>query len=340
MASRLTRVAEYAGVSEATVSRVLNAKPGVAAATREAVLTALDVLGYSRPPELRGSPNRLVGLVIPEMGNPVFPAFAEVVGSNLAGRGLTPVLCTRTLGGVQESDYVDMLLEHQVSGVVFVCGLHSERDADHKHYDRLVERGLPVVAVNGIVENLQISCVSTDDARAVELATRHLASLGHQRIGLIVGGQGHVPAARKIAAFRAITHAFLGVPDVDSFIAETMYTLEGGTVAASHLLERGVTGLVCGSDVLALGAVRAARRLGLDVPADVSVVGFDDSAFMPLVDPPLTTIRQAVEPMGQAVVSLLLRQVSGDAVSADEVLFEPELVVRGSTGVAPTRPLG
>ena len=96
MARRLAEVAEYAGVSEATVSRVLNAKPGVSDTTREAVLTALDVLGYERPTQLRGQRARLVGLVLPELANPIFPAFAEVVADALSRRGVTPVLCTRT----------------------------------------------------------------------------------------------------------------------------------------------------------------------------------------------------------------------------------------------------
>src|SRR5919199_2244467 len=104
MTRRLAEVARYVGVSEATVSRVLNGKPGVSDATRAAVLTALDVLGYERPTQLRGERARLVGLVLPELGNPIFPAVAEVVGGALAQRGFTPVLCTCT-GGVSEPDY-------------------------------------------------------------------------------------------------------------------------------------------------------------------------------------------------------------------------------------------
>ena len=106
MTRRLAQVAKKVGVSEATVSRVLNGKPGVSEATREAVLTALDVLGYERPTQLRGDRARLVGLVLPELQNPIFPAFAEVVGGALAQQGFTSLLCTRTVGGVSEADYV------------------------------------------------------------------------------------------------------------------------------------------------------------------------------------------------------------------------------------------
>src|SRR5262245_3283709 len=164
---RLAEVAQKVGVSEATVSRVLNGKPGVSESTRAAVLTALDVLGYERPTQLRGERARLVGLVLPELGNPIFPALAEVVGGALAQRGFTPVLCTRTAGGLSESDYVDMLLEQQVSGVVFAGGHYAEADAPHEHYHRLRELRLPVVLVNAASPALGFPCVATDDAVAV-----------------------------------------------------------------------------------------------------------------------------------------------------------------------------
>src|SRR3984893_16401858 len=137
---RLGEVAKKVRVSEATVSGVLNGKPGVSAATRAAVLTALDVLGYERPTQLRGERARLVGLVLPELGNPIFPALAEVVGGALAQRGFTPVLCTRTAGGLSEADYVALLLHQQVSGVVFAGGHHAELAAPHDHYRLLRSR--------------------------------------------------------------------------------------------------------------------------------------------------------------------------------------------------------
>src|SRR5438045_2739022 len=175
MARRLAEVARYAGVSEATVSRVLNQKPGVAKTTQELVLTALDVLGYERPTQLRGQRARLIGLVLPELQNPIFPALAEAIGGALAQRGFTPVLCTRTAGGLSEADYVDMLLEQQASGVVFAGGHFAELAAPHDHYRLLRSRGVPVVLINAAVDNLDFPCVATDDASAVSQAFTHLA---------------------------------------------------------------------------------------------------------------------------------------------------------------------
>ncbi|MFE1381816.1 LacI family DNA-binding transcriptional regulator [Streptomyces sp. NPDC058740] len=335
MTRRLAQVAKKVGVSEATVSRVLNGKPGVSEATRQAVLTALDVLGYERPTQLRGERARLVGLVLPELQNPIFPAFAEVIGGALAQQGLTPVLCTQTKGGVSEADYVDLLLQQQVSGVVFAGGLFAQADAPHDHYHRLAERNIPVVLVNASIEGLDFPCVACDDAVAVEQAWRHLASLGHERIGMVLGPADHVPSRRKLAAARAAAAA-AGTEWTDEFVERSIFSLEGGQAATTRLLQRGVTGIVCGSDPLALGAIRAARRRGLAVPGDVSVVGFDDSAFMTCTEPPLTTVRQPIEAMGRAAVDLLCAQIQGSGAHPGELLFEPELVVRGST--APPSP--
>lgn len=324
MTRRLAQVAKKVGVSEATVSRVLNGKPGVSDSTRQAVLSALDVLGYERPTQLRGERARLVGLVLPELQNPIFPAFAEVIGGALAQLGLTPVLCTQTKGGVSEADYVELLLQQQVSGVVFAGGLYAQADAPHEHYRELADRNIPVVLVNAAIEHLGFPCVSCDDAVAVEQAWRHLVSLGHERIGLVLGPADHMPSARKLAAARALA------PELpDAHIARAMFSIEGGHAAAARLIDRGVTGFICASDPLALGVVRAARRKGLGVPSQVSVVGYDDSALMNCTEPPLTTVRQPIESMGRAAVELLNAQIGGSSVTAEELLFEPELVVRG-----------
>ncbi|WP_405064185.1 LacI family transcriptional regulator [Kribbella sp. NBC_01505] len=330
MTRRLAEVAKKVGVSEATVSRVLNGKPGVSEATREAVLTALDVLGYERPTQLRGDRARLVGLVLPELQNPIFPAFAEVVGGALAQQGFTSLLCTRTVGGVSEADYVDLLLQQQVSGVVFAGGFYSQADAPHGHYELIQERKLPTVLVNAAVDHLGFPQVSTDDTVAAEMAIGHLRTLGHQRIGMVLGPRDHIPSRRKLAAFLASEE---GDPKL---VEHTMFSLEGGHAAGSRLVAAGVTGIVCASDILALGVIRAVRRAGLDVPGDVSVIGYDDSAMMNCTDPPLTTVRQPIDAMGRAAVEMLMALIERAAVAADELLFEPELVVRASTARART----
>ncbi|SHM78448.1 LacI family DNA-binding transcriptional regulator [Actinacidiphila paucisporea] len=377
MTRRLAEVAKRVGVSEATVSRVLNGKPGVSDSTRQAVLTALDVLGYERPTQLRGVRARLVGLVLPELQNPIFPALAEVAGGALVQLGFTPVLCTRTAGGLTEAEYVTMLLDQQVSGVIFCGGLSSDE------YGTLLQRGVPVVLLNAAVDYAAVQAelfadrsaavvqdqsvrdpgrpaghlvgrrpnhrsfrtpgfpqVSTDDVAAVQQAYAHLTSLGHTRIGLMVGPADHTPSLRKAAAFTTLarqsaTGGGTGTGPGTHPIGHALFSFEGGQAVATELLTTGITALICGSDILALGAVRAARRQGLTVPHDLSVVGYDDSAFMNYTDPPLTTLRQPIEAMSRAAVTLLANQINGTNPIPKELLHEPELVVRHST--APRR---
>jgi DNA-binding LacI/PurR family transcriptional regulator len=331
---RLSEVARKVGVSEATVSRVLNGKPGVSEATRQSVLTALDVLGYERPSKLRGERARLVGLVLPELQNPIFPAFAEVIGGGLAQNGYTPVLCTQTTGGVSESEYVDLLLEQHVSGVIFVGGAYAQDDAAHEHYAKLAALSIPTVLLNAPVPGLGFATVSCDDAVAVELAVNHLRQLGHRRIGYLMGPRDHVPSQRKLAAAARLAEQ-AGEAVAPEDVAHSLYSLEAAQAAATRLLAEGVRAIVCASDPMALGAIRAARRAGYAIPGDVSVVGYDDSALMNCTAPALTTVRQPIEPMGRMVIELLLRQVVSDSAIVDELFFEPELVVRGSTGPAP-----
>jgi DNA-binding LacI/PurR family transcriptional regulator len=177
--------------------------------------------------------------------------------------------------------------------------------------------------------------VSTDDEAAVQQAYAHLVSLGHTRIGLMVGPADHTPSRRKAAAFTALAHRGPGTQQTHP-IGHALFSFEGGQAVATELLTTGITALICGSDVLALGAIRAARRQGLTVPHDLSVVGYDDSAFMNYTDPPLTTLRQPIEAMSRAAVTLLANQINGTTPTPKELLHEPELVVRHST--APHHP--
>ncbi|MET7847454.1 LacI family DNA-binding transcriptional regulator [Streptomyces avermitilis] len=330
---RLTDIAAQAGVSEATASRVFNGRPGVAPATRRRVLAALDVLGYERPVRLRRRSADLVGLVIPELTNPIFPSFAQVIEQVLAGHGYTPVLCTRMPGGSTEDELVEQLERRGVTGIVFLSGLHADTTADPTRYQKLTAHGVPFVLVNGYNEHIRATFVSSDDRSAVRMAVRHLVDMGHERVGLAIGPTRFVPSRRKAEGFVSALHAILGVraDEAEQSVRRTLFTVEGGHAAGGALLEQGCTGIVCGSDLMALGVIRAVRERGLDVPHDVSVIGFDDSPLIAFTDPPLTTVRQPVQAMATAAVGALLEEVRGNPVQRTEFVFQPELVVRGST---------
>ncbi|MEI5035150.1 LacI family DNA-binding transcriptional regulator [Streptomyces sp. S1A(2023)] len=333
MTSKLMQVAEFAGVSQVTVRRVLNGSPAVAGSTRERVFRALDVLGIQRPAASAVERSPLVGLVIPDLQNPVFPAFAEALAGRLNKRGYIPVLCTRTADGVSEANYIEMLLAQNIGGIVFVGSSYA--DAGVEQGMALKERGVPMVLVNGADENLAVAQLAADDTHAVEQALVHLERMGHERIGLLVGPGGHFPSVRKLKGFARFWQS-RGVSRETwlPWVVHTLFSLEAGAHAVEDLIAKGVTGVICGSDTLALGVVRGARRQGLRVPEELSVVGFDDSALMSAVDPPLTTCRQPVAAMAEAAVTILAEQIQGRQVPLGLTLFQTELIVRTST----TRP--
>src|SRR5690625_5050900 len=257
---RLTDLAEHAGVSTATVSRVLNGKPGVSAEARQAVLAALDMLGYERPEKLRGKSAGLIGLVVPELSNPVFPNFAQKIESALTHSRYTPLLCTQAPGGTTEDEYVQILLDHSVAGIIFVSGLHADSEASPERYQRLHSRGMPMVLINGYSASVDAPFISSDDACSMDLAVRHLVAHGHTRIGLAIGPQRFVPAERKVAGFTEALRERLGVSDPGEHVATSLFTVTIAVCpAASEPVAAGHTAIVCGADIMARGAAGAAR---------------------------------------------------------------------------------
>ena len=338
MKARLSDIAERAGVSTSTVSRVLNNRPGVSHQIRTQVLTAVDVLGYDRPSQLRRRSTSLVGLVLPELTNPFFPRLAREIEVILARAGIAPVLCSQTPDGVHEDAYVETLLAHQVSGIIFVSGVHALVGSDPRRYQRLIELGMPIVMVNGALPGVDAPFVSIDDVVSIDVAMTHLEQMGHRRIGLALGQDFYSPVVRRRAAFETWTSERLDLRPGEQpgdLVACTTYTVDGGALAARRLLERDVTAIVCGSDMMALGAIREARRQGLRVPQDVSVIGSDDSPMVPYVDPPLTTVRQPAEALAAQACGELLAQIEGREPNAGEMFCPPELVVRASTARPP-----
>ncbi len=295
-------------------------------------------LGYEHGRLRTSQRTGLVGLIVPELDNPVFPRFAQAVESRLAREGFTTVLCTSTPSGMGEADYLDVLQAHAVTGMVLISGEHSDTSADHQRYHDLRAAGVPLVLVNGRDEDLgDIAAVTVDHAEVTRLAIAHLTSLGHTRIGLALGPSRYVTAARlRLGYLDGLERA--GVPVDGSLITDAIYGIEGGHAAGAALLPSGVTAVVCASDRMALGVVRAVTERGLKVPDDVSVIGFDDAGPNAFFDPPLTSVQQPFEAMSSAVVELLAAQIADAAAAAPELTFRPELVVRASTGAAPELP--
>lgn len=332
MPPRLRDIAQRSGVSEATVSRVLNGRSGVARDTRRRVLEVADELGYERarsPLDEVGGP---VGVIVPELQNPVFAAFAQEMCLRLAGSGHIPLLGTQRLGAIGEDEWTRMLLDRGAEGMIIVSGMHADVEASTDRYQRLREHNLPLVLVNGYREGVDALFLSTDDREAIVQSLTHLTTLGHRNIGLAVGPERYVPVIRKVKAFHDFTPS-VGVIE-SRFVRHSLFTIEGGHASGHALLDRGVTAIVCASDVMALGVIRAASERGLSVPADVSVVGFDDSDFASFTSPALTTVRQPVTDISREAMRLFTAGVAELTATHNEYLFHPELMARGSTAMA------
>lgn len=319
---RMSDLAESAGVSISTVSRVLNGKPGIWEDTRQAVLQAMTDLGYSR--EKLQQRSGVIGLVVPELSNPSFPAFAERLDA-IFQTGHRTVITAAGPSGTNEATCIITLLDLGVDGVISISGAAADTEADLAPYLRLAEAGVPTVFINGHTTQLDSVFVNCSDAEAVTASVTHLGSLGHERIGLAVGPARFLPTQRK-------SSAFLGLGFSQDSIERTIFTAEGGRVAAGKLLDAGHTAIICGSDLMALGVIREAHSRGMRVPGDLSVIGFDDSPLMAFTGPALTTVRQPVQAMCEAAVSGLMQAMDGNTLDGTELTFQPDLIIRQSTG--------
>ncbi|MFG1922754.1 LacI family DNA-binding transcriptional regulator [Cryptosporangium sp. NPDC048952] len=325
----LAEVASLADVSEATVSRVLNRKYGVSAATRQAVEQALRKIGYERPLD-----SSLVLVLAPSLKNPIFAQQAERIENELSPHGLKTVICPVYPGTPQERDYVEALIDSGVAAIIFLSSSNTLANADHRVTQLIQSRGIPFVCINGGFPDVESPVVSTDDWQAASLAVSHLYDFGHRRIGLLAGPVDNIPADRRVEGFVAAMDG-LGLPDGPDFVVRRHFNFEGGQQAAATLLEMGATGLVASSDEMALGAYRAVSRAKLTVPGDVSIIGYDDSPLLDYTNPPLTTVRQPTDRIAENVGRMVTTLIGGRPVSTDEMLIEPEIRLRGSTGAAP-----
>ena len=260
---RLADIAKHADVSEATGHRVLNGKPGVAEATRQAVLTALDVLGYDRPSRLRRKSAGLVGLIVPELTNPIFPAFAQIIETALAQHGYTPVLCTQTPGGVHEDDYVQMLLDRGVAGIIYISGLHADtHDRPATATSRCATAACRSSWSTATSTGVDAPFISNDDVASMELSLEHL-----------VQPRAHEDRARgRARPLRAGHPQDRRLPALDAGAARRPTSTTSSSARCSpsrvvrrppvRLIDRGCTALVCGSDLMALGAIRGGAPRG------------------------------------------------------------------------------
>jgi DNA-binding LacI/PurR family transcriptional regulator len=328
----LRDVARHAGVSVATASRVASGLDNVRSETRERVERAMRELLYVPPG--RRSETGVIGLLVPDFENPIFPALAQAIENRATEAGLASILCSTTAAAFREVDYVHMLLDREVDGMIFISCEMTNLSGDHGHYARLVDEGARIVFVNGALNTLNVPSVGVDERYAGELATLHLLELGHTRVGYVAGPDYYLPTQQK-ATGRADALRAAGL-DADGLVAHADFTVAGGRTALRRLLaaDEPPTGVICSSDLMAIGALQEAQSQGLRVPDDLSIVGFDGIEAARWTSPPLTTVEQPIEEIAETATNALKSLIVEPAKPLPDFSFRPRLAARGSTAPA------
>ena len=331
-------IARFAGVSVATVSRVINDRPDVSDETRAAVARVVRDHNFSTNRSARAlSVGRtgLVGLTIPFVLGDYFTSILSGATEALHEVDMRAVLCPTLHLHDREVTLMERLIRGTTDGAILVLPSES-----HAELHELQLQGFPFVIVDSrqpLADDLPaVYAAHLAGARA---ATDHLIALGHRRIALITGSAGWLATEERINGYHAAL-ATAGVPSAPELVVPGNFEIEGGRAAAHALLAlpEPPTAIFASNDNMAVGAIHAARERGLSVPEDLSVVGFDDADISRIVSPALTTVRQPLEEMGRMAVSLLTRLLDKQRVETLRVELATRLVLRDSTAPPRTTP--
>jgi DNA-binding LacI/PurR family transcriptional regulator len=299
--------------------------------TRERVERAVRELLYVAPG--RVEPSGAIGLLVPEFANPVFAALAQAMETHATRAGYATILCNTAGSAMREVDYVQMLLERRVEGMLFICAEVTDVRGEHSHYRQLLDRGARLVFVNGSSEALPVSSVGVDERASGRLATEHLLELGHRDVGF-AAGLGFAQATREKMAGRADALREAGI-DPSLHVEHADFTVAGGQQALRAIMENAngdrPTGVICSNDLMAIGALQEATALGLRVPEDLSIVGFDGIDAATWTQPALTTVEQPIDEIAGTAVSALQTLIDEPEQAVPSFTFRPRLRVGGTS---------
>lgn len=328
----ITSVARLAGVSMGTVSNVLNHPELVRTETRERVQAAMAELGYVRNEaarHLRAGSSRTLAMIVLDAWNPFFADVARGVEDVALAHGWTVLLANSHRNSEREAAYLREFAERRVAGLL--VSPHTDLTASLR---TLRQAGIPSVLLDTLGTDPGGLSVSLDDVEGGRLAAGHLLELGHRRIAF-GGDPDAVSHVRDRLRGVQIALQENLIEDQVTVIPAPDLTVEGGAEVGRRILglprTRRPTALFAPSDVVAMGAMHELVRGGIEVPGDISIIGYDDNTFAEHVLVPLTTVRQPAYAMGRAATEMLLTRLEGRRVARNHVVFQPELVVRDST---------
>lgn len=321
-------VAKAAGVSTATVSRVLSGKPYVRPEVQARVRAAATDLGYRQhllDPEGRPTRSSTIGLIVSDIRNPFFTAVSRAVEDAAHENGYSIFLGNADENPQREAHYLNLLREEGAAGLIFApTPATAVQLAD-------VELPCPTVIVDQAVEASQVDVVLIDNVAAALRLTIHLLDNGYRRIGGLFGQASATGRLRQQGMAEALDAA--GVPPDDSLIRFVPPHIETGQEAARALLSQPERpdALLTSNNLLMAGALLAIRERGLSIPDDIALVGFDDTVWSRLVQPPITLIAQPTEDIGRTAVELLLQRIANPKRPSRQVMLQGQLLVRGSS---------
>ena len=329
-------IAKTAGVSSATVSRVLSGRASVAPGTKRRVITAADNLGYRTNALARSLASRtsdIVALMLPDITNPFFAELVMSVQAAAFGKGYTTLICNTEGDSDLERNYLDQLLSLQVRHV-FVIGLTLDR-ATVQDY---LSAKMNLIALDRPMRHTSSVIVQSDNRKGADLAVSHLLGLGHRRIAHIAGpADVAMSQDRRRGYLNALAAA--GINADDALVVRSDFSEQGGARAFAELNRRGgvFTAIFAADDVIAMGALSAALASGRTVPHDLSLVGFDDVLPAQFTVPPLTTVRQDAMAMGDQAVKAMseIEATETEGARRRRFVLPVSLVLRGSTGPPP-----
>ena len=326
-------VATRAGVSVGTVSNVLNRPEVVADATRQRVLEAIAELGFVRNEsgrQLRAGQSRTIAYLMLDAANPFFTDVARGIEDVARVQGLALFICNSDSDAAREADYLELLLEQRVRGVLI-----TPVEQDTSALDVLLRQGIPVVLVDRGAGKSWCS-VGVDDVEGGALAVTHLCEQGHQRIAFVGGPMTTVQVADRLRGARQAAQASGRPPDGVVVLETAALNVAEGRRAGERIVglprARRPTAAFCANDLLALGLLQQMTRVGVDVPGDLAIVGYDDIDFAGAAAVPLSSVRQPRQLLGRTAAELLLAESDADEAHVhQQVLFHPELVARASS---------
>jgi LacI family transcriptional regulator len=332
MSVTIRDVARAAGVSTATAARALGGYGHASPAARRKVSESARQLGYRPNVVARALVSRAtttVGLVVGDIENPFFAAAARGLADVMDAHGYTVLLANADEDAGRERRAVDALRARQVDGMVVVPA----PGASPEHLAELVTAGVPLVLLDRAVVGVAADSVLVRNVAGARAAVAHLAGLGHRRIGVVSDSPEITSSAERIQGYRQALRA-AGIAPEPGLISIGGPTRDDGEAAALRLLDRAdrPTAVFTANNFMTVGALRAARSLGLRIPDDVALVGFDDLDWTTLVQPPVTVVRQPVADLGRVAGERLLRRLEGDAGPPKRIRLDANLIVRGSCG--------